>query len=381
MPATKLFEPLKLGTAHLQHRVVMAPLTRLRADKDHVQLPMAVEYYAQRASSGGLIIAEAVLISPEHGGFRNAPGIYTEAQINRWKEITDAVHAKGGVIYAQLVSVGRVADTSVLKEEGGFPLISSSASPFTEATRSRPDDPVPHALTVDEIKRAIDTFAQAARNAIQAGFDGIELHGANGYMIDQFTQDTCNTRTDAYGGSIENRSRFGLEVAEACVNAIGADRVGFRISPFSTFQGMKMEDPVSQFSHLVTELKKLSLSYLHIVESRVINNVDCEKQEGIEPFLEIWSNTSPVLVAGGFSPESAKHAVDVEYKDFDTAVVFGRHFIANPDLPLRIKEGVELNKYDRSTFYTPMQKEGYLDYPFYEAGREVGVGAILEYKD
>ena len=370
MSATKLFEPLKLGTAQLQHRVVMAPLTRLRADENHIQLPMTVDYYSQRASSGGLIIAEAVLISPEHGGFRNAPGIYTQAQINRWKEITDAVHAKGGYIYAQLVSIGRVADASVLMEEGNFPLVSSSAMPFTEGP-----DPLPHALTEDEIKKAVDTFAQASKNAMEAGFDGIELHGANGYLIDQFTQDTCNRRTDSYGGTIENRSRFALEVTEACVAAIGAEHVGFRISPFSTFQGMKMKDPVSQFSHLVRGLKKQRLAYLHIIESRVINNVDVEKVEGIEPFLDIWSNTSPVLVAGGFSPELAKYAVDVEYKDYEVAVVFGRHFIANPDLPERIEKGLELNKYDRSTFYAPMQKEGYVDYPFYEQSRETQVKA------
>ncbi|KAI4837546.1 FMN-linked oxidoreductase [Aureobasidium sp. EXF-8845] len=370
MSGTKLFEPLKLGTAQLQHRVVMAPLTRLRADKDHIQLPMAVEYYSQRASSGGLIIAEAVLVSPEHGGFRNAPGIYTEAQIKRWKEITDAVHAKGGYIYAQLVSIGRVADTTVLKEEGDFPLISSSATPFTEGPNS-----LPHALTEEEINRAVETFAQASRNAIEAGFDGIELHGANGYLIDQFAQDTCNRRTDSYGGSIGNRSRFALEVTEACVKAIGANRVGFRISPFSTFQGMKMKDPISQFSHLVQELKKQQLAYLHIIESRVMNNVDVEKVEGIEPFLEIWGKTSPVLVAGGFSPGSAKHAVDEEYKDYDAAVVFGRHFIANPDLPERIEKNLDLNKYDRSTFYAPMQKEGYVDYPFFEQNREVEVKA------
>ncbi|KAI4722057.1 FMN-linked oxidoreductase [Aureobasidium sp. EXF-10727] len=370
MSATKLFEPLRLGTVQLQHRVVMAPLTRLRADKDHVQLPIAVEYYTQRASAGGLIIAEAVLISPEHGGFRNAPGIYNEAQIKRWKEITDAVHAKGGFIYAQLVSVGRVADTTLLKEEGDFPLLSSSETPFTEGP-----DSLPHALTEQEIKRAADTFAQASTNAIKAGFDGIELHGANGYLIDQFTQDTCNRRTDSYGGSIENRSRFALEVSQACVDAIGANHVGFRISPFSTFQGMKMQDPLPQFSHLVTELKKQKLAYLHIIESRVINSVDCEKTEGIEPFLEIWDNVSPVLVAGGFSPQSAKTAVDEEYKEYDTAVVFGRHFIANPDLPKRIERGLELNKYDRSTFYAPMQKEGYLDYPFHEQSKEVEVQA------
>ncbi|THY69427.1 FMN-linked oxidoreductase [Aureobasidium pullulans] len=370
MSATKLFEPLKLGTVQLQHRVVMAPLTRLRADKEHVQLPMAIDYYSQRASSGGLIIAEAVLVSPEHGGFRHAPGIYTEPQINRWKEITDAVHAKGGFIYAQLVSVGRVADTGILKEEGNFPLISSSETPFTEGP-----DSLPHALTEEEIKRAVSTFAQASRNAMAAGFDGIELHGANGYLIDQFTQDTCNRRKDSYGGSVENRSRFALEVTSACVDAIGAENVGFRISPFSTFQGMKMADPISQFSHLVRGLKDLKLSYLHIIESRVINNVDCEKQEGIEPFIDIWGRTSPVLVAGGFTPESAKHAVDVEYKDVDAAVVFGRHFISNPDLPMRIKKGVELNGYDRSTFYTPMQKEGYLDYPFFEQSKEVDVRA------
>lgn len=339
----------------------MAPLTRLRADEHHVQLPMAVEYYAQRTTSGGLIIAESSIIAPEHGGARHMAGLWNEAQIASWKKINDAIHAKGGYVFAQLIAIGRVANAEVLKKEGGHSLVSSSETPFTEGP-----DSIPKALTEDEIKSTISAFANASKNAIAAGFDGIEIHGANGYLVDQFTQDVCNRRTDSYGGSVGSRSRFAIEVAQACVDAIGAERVGFRISPFSTFQGMKPSDPIAQFSHLVEQLKKLRLAYLHIVESRVINNVDCEKHEGIEPFLDIWGHTSPVLVAGGFTPESSRHAVDVEYKDSETAVVFGRHFISNPDLVLRIKEGIELQKYDRSTFYAPMEKKGYLDYPFSE---------------
>jgi NADPH2 dehydrogenase len=359
---TSLFKPLKLGTSQLQHRIIMAPLTRLRADDAHVPLPMASEYYTQRTTPGGLIISEALLISPSHGGFGHAPGIYSRQQIARWREITDAVHAKGGIMYAQLVSIGRVADTRVLEKEGGeasFPLLSSSATPLDDNEAA-----VPQAMTRDQITTAMSLFAQAAKNAIEAGFDGVELHGANGYLIDQFTQDTCNVRTDEYGGSIQRRSRFGFEVAAACCKAIGAQKVGFRISPFSSYQGMKMKDPLAQFSHLVTELKKLDLAYLHIIESRVINNVDCEKLEGIEPLLEIWGSVSPVLVAGGFTPENARAAVDDEYKHYQVAVVFGRYFISNPDLVARIREGVELSKYDRSTFYAPMQREGYVDYPF-----------------
>jgi NADPH2 dehydrogenase len=363
MSTTKLFQPFQIGRARLDHRVVMAPLTRLRADHEHVQLPMAVEYYSQRASKGGLIISEGTIIAPKHGGTAHMPGIWSDAQIARWREITDAVHDKGGSMFCQLISLGRVADANNLEAEGKFTLIGPSPTPLADST-----GPTPHELSKEEIQASIRAFEQAAKNAIAAGFDGVEIHGANGYLVDQFTQDTANQRTDDYGGSVENRARFGVEVAKAVVKAVGSDRVGYRISPFSSFHGMKMDEPISQFSHLVRELRNLGLAYLHVIESRVINNVDCEKKEGIEPLLEAWGTERPVIVAGGFTAELARHAVDTEYSDHPTAVAFGRRFLANPDLPYRLREGCDLNKYDRSTFYAPMQREGYTDYPFFSDG-------------
>lgn len=373
---SRLFAPLQIGTITAQHRIIHAPLTRLRATKDHVPLtPMVKEYYTQRCSTPGtFLIAESNIIAPEHGGAPHMPGIWNSDQVAAWKEIVDAVHEKDCFIYCQLIALGRVAKREALDEEvgkgvWGGKVCSSGEIPFTEGQGS-----IPHALTEEEISEMVRSFAQAAKNAVQeAGFDGVEIHGANGYLVDQFTQDCVNTRQDSYGGSVENRARFALEIADAVSDEIGAEKLGFRLSPWSTFQGMKMhseEAILDQFTFLTQKLAERGLSYLHVVESRVINNVDTEKKEGIEPFLRIWTKhtprpeASPILVAGGFSPESAKYAMDVEYKDFETAVVFGRHFIANPDLVFRVRHEVELNKYDRETFYVPEEEKGYIDYPF-----------------
>ncbi|KAL4933776.1 alkene reductase [Aspergillus undulatus] len=359
-----LFAPLHIANVDLQHRVVMAPLTRLRATKDHIQLPITKTYYEQRASvPGTLIIAEAVMISPRSGagGVPHGPGIWNEEQIAAWKDITDAVHAKGSYIFAQLFAAGRAGDPSTLKadcgEEGEGEVAAPSSIPMDSSAI------LPRELTEREIQGIIADFAIAARNAMEAGFDGVEVHGANGYLVDQFLQDMTNHRSDRWGGSIENRARFGLEVARALVDAVGAERVGFRVSPWNTWQGMKMADPVPQFSYFVMGLRELKLGFLHVIESRVINNVDCEKTESIDFLLKIWGRTSPVLVAGGYTPDNAEAAFQ-EYKDNDIAVVFGRHFLANPDLPFRIQQGLSLNKYDRASFYTPMGEEGYADYPF-----------------
>ncbi|KAH8809198.1 NADH:flavin oxidoreductase/NADH oxidase [Xylogone sp. PMI_703] len=359
MMESKLFQPLQVGGVKLEHRIVMAPLTRFRADEGHIQLPIAAEYYSQRASiPGTLIIAEATLISPAHGGFPNAPGLWTDAQIASWKVITDAVHARKCSIFCQLIAPGRAADADVLSKRN-YTLLSSSAVPITDSSA------IPQEMTPNQILSCIADFKKAAKNAILAGFDGVEVHGANGYLVDQFLQDNCNKRCDSWGGSVANRAKFALEIAAALVEAIGKDKVGFRISPFSLFQGMRMKDPIPQFAYLVEQLKLLQLAYLHIIESRVNNFVDVEKTDSIEFFLEIWGNTSPVFVAGGYTPENAATAVDDEYKNYDVAVVFGRHFLANPDLPYRIKHGLPLNKYDRASFYTPLLPVGYTDYPFY----------------
>ena len=352
-----LSDPLRIGNLHLKHRLVMAPLTRYRADDNHVPLPMVVDYYRQRASvPGTFLITEATFISPRASGYPNIPGIYNDAQITRWKAVTDAVHTQGSYIYLQLWALGRAADPENIASEG-YDFVSSSATPMT------PTSPTPRALTVDEIHQFTADYASAAKNAIAAGFDGVEIHAANGYLIDQFTQDRANKRTDAYGGSIEDRSRFGLEVAKAVVDAVGAERTGIRLSPFSEFQGMKMADPIPQFSHLIEGLKELKLSYLHLVESRISGNADVEGTEKVDFALKIWGKTSPVLLAGGFKPDSAQRTLQ-EYPENEVAVVFGRYFISNPDLPFRILEGVNLTPYDRRTFYKAKSPEGYVDYPF-----------------
>ncbi|KAL1305105.1 hypothetical protein AAFC00_002035 [Neodothiora populina] len=365
---SRLFEPLQVGQMQLSNRLAMAPLTRFRANDEHVHEDMAVEYYAQRASyPGTLLVTEATPVSARVGGYANVPGIYTDAQIRAWKKITDAVHAKGSYIYLQLWSLGRVADPSVLKKETGLPLKSASAVPMDDKS------PVPEEYTEEEIWGIVEDFAQGAKNAIEAGFDGVEIHAANGYLIDQFTQDTCNKRTDKWGGSVENRSRFCLEVTKAVVAAVGADKTGIRLSPWSPFQGMKMEDPVPQFSHLTKSLKEFNLAYLHLVESRITGNADVESYEQIDFVTDIWGKTSPILLAGGFKADSAKEAADKQYKDKDIIIVFGRYFIANPDLVFRVREGIEFTDYDRDTFYAPGQTKGYTDYPFSKEFKEAKI--------
>lgn len=256
--------------------------------------------------------------------------------------------------------MGRTANAETLKAETGLPIKSSSAIAMSD------NSPKPEELSEEEIWGLIGDYAQGAKNAIEAGFDGVEIHGANGYLIDQFTQDTCNKRTDKWGGSVENRSRFGLEVTKAVVDAVGADKVGIRISPYSPFQGMRMEDPVPQFTHFVKGLKEFKLAYLHVVESRITGNADVESTEKVDFVIDIWGNTSPILIAGGFKPKSALEAADEQYKDKDIIIVFGRYFISTPDLVYRIREGIDLTPYDRDTFYAPKQAKGYTDYPYSE---------------
>jgi len=357
MAQSRLFQPLKVGNLNIKNRVVMAPLTRFRADDDHTPLPFVAEYYAQRASvPGTLLITEATFISPKEGGYANAPGIYTQAQIDSWKRVTDAVHQKGSYIYLQLWALGRVADKSVTEKEG-ITITSSSATPLDS------EHAMPKELTVEEIKETVGRYAQAAKNAIAAGFDGVEIHGANGYLVDQFIQDNVNQRTDQYGGSVENRSRFAIEVTEAVVNAIGAERTGIRLSPFSTFQGMKMKNPVPQFTDVTEKLNKFGLAYVHYVESRIAGNAETDdKSESLTPFINLFNG--PVLVAGGFDAESAKKLVDEEYPNKDMVVVFGRYFISNPDIVFRLQKGIKFNDYNRDTFYNAKETKGYTDYPF-----------------
>ncbi|KAK7033510.1 hypothetical protein VNI00_012732 [Paramarasmius palmivorus] len=373
---SKLFQGVKLGTVHLKHRAVLAPLTRFRADENHVPLPIVKEYYQQRGSTPGtLLITEATFIHPRAGGYKNVPGIWSDAQIQAWKEIVDGVHAKGSFIYLQLWALGRAAQPDQLRsEDPSYPYVSASNVPL----KGRTHEP-PRPLTIEEIKEYQQYYAQAAKNAVEkAGFDGVEVHGANGYLIDQFIQDVSNHRTDEYGGSIENRSRFALEVLDAVVKAVGPRKTGIRLSPWNGFQDMRMEDPKPQFAHLVTEIKKAhpTLAYIHAVEPRINgqeNILEIPKGWDNDFIREIWS-----LSPGGNDTEDGRRLISAGNHDLETGqqfadkygdlIAYGRRFISNPDLPYRLLHSIPLTPYDRSTFYVPGSSDpkGYTDYPFAE---------------
>lgn len=357
MAEQRLFKPLKIGNMELKHRIGMAPLTRLRANDDHVPVPLMKEYYGQRAAMPGtLIIAEGTFISPSAcGGFENAPGIWSEEQVTAWRTITDEVHRKGCFIFCQLFGMGRAANVEVARKEG-VSIVGPSAIPIDEGS------PVPRPLTIKEIKQTVQDFAAASENAIAAGFDGVECHGANGYLVDQFIQDLSNKRDDEYGGSVENRSRFINEIMKAVVDAVGAERVGLRLSPWSPFQGMRMANPIPQFTDIIDKANRLNLAYLHLVESRVSGSEDYEGSERLDFAYDLWSG--PLLVAGGYEPANAQRLVDEEYPDNNIVVMFGRCFISNPDLVYRIKKDLELSLYQRNTFYIINSAVGYVDYTF-----------------
>ncbi|KAI5886287.1 FMN-linked oxidoreductase, partial [Schizophyllum commune H4-8] len=362
----RLFQPVKVGELTLAHRIALAPLTRFRHTKtDHIALPIVKEYYAQRASTPGtLLISEATLNSPQAGGYIHAPGIWSDEQISKWKEVTDAVHAKGSFIFLQLWALGRTAVTSELKEDDpSYEYIAPSAVQLTG------HDDIPRPLCVPEIKQYVQWYAIAARNAVErAGFDGVEIHGANGYLVDQFLQDVSNKRTDEYGGSIENRSRFGLEVTAAVVQAVGASKVGIRLSPWSRFQDMRMKDPAPQFTHFVTELRARhpDLAYLHLIEPRAEGYMsrhaeDIEAGESNDFLRAIWA-PKPFISAGAYTRETAIKTAE-EKGDI---IAVGRYFISNPDLPLRWRQNLPLTEYNRDTFYLrgDASPTGYTDYPF-----------------
>jgi len=360
--ATTLFTRLRVGNMTLSHRIVMAPLTRFRANDNAVHEEVAAEYYEQRANPGGLIIGEATYISEEAGGQKNAPGLWNTAQVASWKRIVDKVHAKGGFIVAQLRADGRAADPQYLRSKG-HTFVAPSDVPIV------PGGEKPTPLSRQTIDRFIQTYAQAARNAVEAGFDGVEVHNANGYLPDQFLDSNANRRTDEYGGSAENRARFTLSVVEAMTQAIGQERVAIRFSPFNEFQGMRMPEPdlTSTFSYVTAQLRDRfpRLAWIHFVEPRVSgdSDVDGTVKESLDFLRKIWNakGERPFFAAGGYTSELAMKVV----AQHGGAVVFGRSFISNPDLPLRLKNGIPLTRYDRSTFYTPGPEavKGYIDYP------------------
>ncbi|KAI0772352.1 NADH:flavin oxidoreductase/NADH oxidase [Trametes elegans] len=363
----KLFQPVQVGDVTLGHRVVLAPLTRCRANKAHIHTDLAVTYYAQRASvPGTLLISEATFITAKAGIIGNVPGIWSEAQIAAWKKVTDAVHAKGSYIYLQLWAFGRAATIADLKaEDPSLPYVSSSDVPLEE----RPDER-PRPLTIPEIKEYVQDYAQAARNAVHgAGFDGVEIHGAHGYLIDQFIQDTANKRTDEYGGSVENRCRFALEVVDAVVNAVGPAKTGLRISPWSTFQGMRMEDPLPTFTYLVSKIVEdhSDIAYLHVVEPGLAGGSDINAREGeSNDFIrKLWLPRA-LITAGRYTRESAIQRAE----ETGELIAFGRLFIANPDLPLRLRKDLPLTRWERGLYHNEEDPHGYIDYPFAEENKE-----------
>ncbi|MEM1345548.1 MAG: alkene reductase [Pseudomonadota bacterium] len=355
-----LFTPLQIGDTNVPNRVLMAPLTRNRAYPDGTPHEMAIEYYRQRASAG-LILTEATQISPEGKGYINTPGIHSEAQVAAWKRITDAVHAGGGRIWMQLWHVGRISHTSLLPN--GQPPVAPSAvraaaQTFTE--NGFEDTSEPRALEVAEIPRLIQDYVKAAENAKAAGFDGVEVHAANGYLLDQFLTDGANKRTDAYGGSVENRMRLPLEVIQAVTRVWGTGRVGVRLSPFGTFNGIEESDREGTFSAVYRALDKLGLAYLHVMEKFPGIEVSDADTEALERLRGLWSGV--YIANGDFDAATAAAWIA---RDRATAVTFGRPFIANPDLPERYRLGAALNEADGNTFYGG-DTRGYTDYPFLE---------------
>lgn len=373
MTTDPLFQPLRLGALTLAHRVVMAPLTRLRSRQPgDVPHALNAEYYGQRASRGGLIVTEATDVSAHARGYPGAPGVYADEQVAGWRLVTDAVHAKGGLIFLQIWHTGRISHSS-MQPDGALPLAPSAvAAPgdHMDATGQPVPFETPRALRLDEIPGIIGQFRQAALNAKAAGFDGVEIHGANGYLLDQFLQDGTNRRDDAYGGRFENRARLLLEVVDAVAGVLGSDRVGVRLSPWGHFNGMAESDPGALFDHVATALGTRGLAYLHLVEPRAdqasdVNALDAEAPDASARFRTRFGG--PVIAAGGFTRETATDAVASGVAD---AIAFGRLFIANPDLPERFRVGARLNRYDRPTFYGG-DARGYTDYPALAAGEKV----------
>ena len=336
MAQSRLFKPLKIGNVELKHRIGMPPLTRLRATDDRMPTLLMKEYYGQRASvPGTLIITEGTVVSPSAGGgFANAPGIWSKDQVAAWRTITDEVHSKGCFIFCQLFAFGRAADVEGARKEG-VSFVGPSAIPVEQGA------PIPRPMTIEEIKQTVRDFATASENAVRAGFDGVEGHGANGYLADQFLQDVSNKRDDEYGGSVENRSRFLNDIMKALVGTVGPKRVRLRLSPSSTFQGMKMENPIPQFADIINKASHLNLAYLHLVESRVSGSEDFDGSERLDFAYKLWNGA--FLVAGGYKLADAQKLVDEEHPGKDIVVMFGRYFVANPDLVYRIQEGLELS--------------------------------------
>ena len=349
-----LFTPLPTGALRLPNRILMAPLTRCRTERDHIPTPLMAEHYAQRASAG-LIIAEATMAMKDNSAFWMEPGIYSDEQIAGWKLVTDAVHKAGGRIFLQIWHGGRACHPLL---NGGAQPVAPSAIAITGEEVHTPEGKKPYVtpreLRDDEIPAIVAGFRTAALNARAAGFDGVEVHGANGYLLDQFLRDGSNKRSGPYGGSIANRARLMLEVLDAVSSAIGSDRVGLRISPLNSFNSMSDSNPVAVASHLAEELNSRDLAYLHVMRADLFQQ---QKGDVLTPIRKIYKGT---LVSNmGYDAKEANEAIAGGTID---AVAFGTSFLANPDLPERIRTNAALNEPDPATFYSPGPK-GYTDYP------------------
>lgn len=371
LKADTLFDPLMVGAISLANRIVMAPLTRNRAASGLVPGPFAAEYYAQRATAG-LIIAEATQVSAQAQGYADTPGCYTDDQVAGWRKVTDAVHAKGGKMVVQLWHTGRVSHTSFQKD-GGVPVGPSAIRAKTKtfvADQGFVDVSMPRALDLAEIPGIIADFRNAANRAIEAGFDGVEVHGANGYLLDAFLRDGSNHRTDRYGGSVENRARLLIEVTQACAEAIGADRLGVRIAPVTTAGDSRDSHPQALFNHVVEALNRIGPAYIHVIEGDTggaRDNIPFDFDALHDRFDGVW------MVNNGYDRTMAMDAVADGRADL---VSFGRLFMANPDLVRRLVENAPLNALmGPETFYGG-GAHGYTDYPFLD--QKPAAGALVE---
>ncbi|PIA36368.1 hypothetical protein AQUCO_03400335v1 [Aquilegia coerulea] len=336
-----LITPYKMGNFHLSHRVVLAPMTRQRS-YGNVPQPHAALYYSQRATKGGLLITEATEVSDTAQGFPDTPGIWTKEQVEAWKPIVDAVHAKGGIFFCQIWHVGRVYSSNY-------------------------DFSPPRRLTTEEIHKITNDFRIASRNAIEAGFDGVEIHGAHGYLLEQFLKNHDNDRTDIYGSTLENRCRFPLEVVEAVVNEIGADRVGMRLSPFSNYMESGYSNPEALGLYMAESLNKYGILYCHMIEPKMkLLGEKFETLQSLLPMRKAFKGT--FIVVGGYTREDGNKAIADDYADL---VAYGRWFLANPDLPKRFELDAPLNNYNKETFYLSDPVRGYVDYPFLESSTVV----------
>lgn len=353
-PDVLLFSPHSLGTLTLPNRLVMAPMTRNRAEGGNVPHSAAPLYYSQRASAG-LIISEGSQVSPDGVGYIRTPGMHSAEQVEMWKQVTDAVHAAGGRMFAQLWHTGRISHPDFLA--GALPVGPSPLLPRGEITTplGRKKFVVPHELHEDELPLIIESFRWAAQNAKEAGFDGVEMHGANSFLLDQFLRDGANQRTDAYGGSCRNRARFPLIVTDAVVEVWGADRVGYRVSPYDASYGMSDSDPVATFSYMAEALNERRLAYLHVVEP--IRGVS-DQLARVTPLLR-KAFRGTLIANGGYDAQAAETALARGDADL---VSFGMSFLANPDLVERFRRGAPLNEPDRTTFFSG-EARGYTDYP------------------